>query len=78
MIPEDTIKWLKAKYYEIHPLIFQRSVERAKSGGELFDVLSTVPAEYPLVWCEKDRKWVATKDIFQVKDYLEKRGEAAN
>ena len=73
VIKEETVKWLKAKFFKMHPLVFHRSCERAKTGGELFDILSTAPDEYPLVWCEKDRKWLATTDIFQVKDYLDKK-----
>jgi hypothetical protein len=76
MIPEETIKWLKAKFIDLHPLIFQRSLERSRTGGELFDILSTFSNEYPVFWCEKSRKWLVTTDIFQVKDYLEKNASA--
>lgn len=66
MITADIISGLRSKF-PVHPLIFQRSLERAKSGGDLFDILSTIPQEYPIVWSEDERKWLTTTDIFQIK-----------
>ncbi len=72
MITKDVLDGLKEKFSEIHPLIFQRSIERAKSGGELFDILYAIPKEYPIVW---DGKWTHTKDLFQSKNFPKKDDE---
>ena len=71
---DDLIKALKEKFKHIHPLIFHRSLERAKTNGELFDILDTFPDEYPAVWNEDLKKWVTTKDLFQAKNFSLKEG----
>jgi hypothetical protein len=48
---------LQIRYSHIHPLIFMRSLEKAKSNGELFDILETIPKEYPIRWDEDNRCW---------------------
>lgn len=72
MIDKDVIDKLRERYSFLHPLLFQRSVERAKSPGDLFDILDTVPNEYPLIWDEDQRKWVTTKDLFQAASFVKK------
>jgi hypothetical protein len=66
MIESHIIKSLQEKYSSIHPLIFQRSVERAASASELFDILSLFPNDYPVIWDEEKRRWVKTMDITQL------------
>lgn len=56
---------LKKRYDKLHPLIFQRSLDKAKTNGELFDILESIPAEYPIVWNEETRSWKHTKDLLQ-------------
>jgi hypothetical protein len=56
---------LKRRYPDLHPLIFQRSLEKSKTNGELFDILETVPKEFPIVWDEKTRMWKKTDDLLQ-------------
>ena len=48
----------------MHPLIFQRSIERAASGGEAFDILEGTPATFPIMWDDQLRKWVAPTDMW--------------
>jgi hypothetical protein len=55
---------LKQRYIHLHPVLFARSVEKAESDSELFDILETIP-EYPLVWDENSRRWVTT-NIFHI------------
>lgn len=43
------------KRYNIHPLIFLRSVERAKDVMHLFDILESIPKKYPIEW--KEDRW---------------------
>lgn len=59
---------LKKRYAHLHPLVFQRSLEKAKTDGELFDMLDTFPQEFPVVWNEADRTWKQTDDLFQAKN----------
>jgi len=58
---------LRKRYSEIHPLIFQRSMEKAESDGELFDILESFPG-YPAIWDENNRRWIKTEDLLQSKD----------
>ena len=56
MLDENVVAKLKDKYSHLHPLLFARSVEHAKSNGDLFDILDTVPDQYPLSWSEKENR----------------------
>jgi len=58
---------LKQRYSHLHPLIFQRSLERARTNGELFDILDSIPIDkYPLKWREDKRVWEYTEDLLQI------------
>lgn len=57
---------LQERYKEIHPLLFQRSVENCISNGDLFDILEGLP-EPPLMWDHEAHRWVTT-DLVQSKD----------
>lgn len=72
MISEELLKALRDKYVGVHPLIFHRSKERSKTAGELFDILDTMPTEFPIVWHEESKRWVQTKDLFQAKSFSPK------
>lgn len=69
---DNVQKALKKRYSHLHPLVFQRSLERSKTNGELFDILESMPKEYPIVWDEKFRKWRHTEDLLQTN--LNKKG----
>lgn len=71
MIEENVLTGLRNRYPAVHPLIFHRSAEKAKSGGELFDILETIPVNYPIIWSEEWRQWVTTSDIFQAQTYVD-------
>lgn len=58
-------KALKDRYSHLHPLLFQRSLERSKTDGELFDLLDSMPKEYPIIWDELERRWKHTNDLLQ-------------
>jgi hypothetical protein len=57
---------LRERYKDKHPLLFQRSVEHAKTNGELFDIMESMP-ELPVVWDHDSRRWVTT-DLVQSKN----------
>lgn len=64
------IERLKDRYPNIHPLIFHRSVERAKSPGDLFDILDTFQQDFPVVWDAESRRWVKTDNIHQKEERI--------
>jgi hypothetical protein len=59
-----TMDGLRRRYSGLHPLVFQRSIERATSAGDAFDILEGVPAVFPIMWDDYDRKWVTPKDMW--------------
>ncbi len=63
MLTPAVVDALKRRYAALPPLLVHRSVERAASDGDLFDILDTVPAKYPVVWDEAARRWVPA-DLF--------------
>jgi hypothetical protein len=65
MIDQDVVNKMRLKYNCLHPLLFARSVERARSPGELFDILESVPSELPICWNEDKRRWETTDDLSQ-------------
>lgn len=69
MISKEMTDVLRVKYSSVNALMFHRSKERAKTAGELFDILDTIPEEFPIVWSEEDKRWVTTKDLFQAKTF---------
>jgi hypothetical protein len=71
MLDQNIVAKLKEKYSHLHPLLFHRSVERARSNGDLFDILDTVPQDYPLVWNDKDNRWAVCHDLFLKKELNE-------
>ena len=56
----EVVESLK-KRYNLHPLMFHRSLERAKTEGELFDILEDCPKDYPLKWDEDSNRWKICK-----------------
>lgn len=69
MFDPVVVSKLKEKYSNLHPLLFHRSVERAKSNGDLFDILDTCPKTYPLKWCDKESRWVEADDLYLVAEF---------
>lgn len=62
---DDVQNALKERYSNLHPLIFQRSLEKSENNAELFDILETVPEKYPIVWDDEKREWVFTGNLLQ-------------
>lgn len=60
---------MKERYPNLHPLLFQRSVEKARTLGELFDILEEVPVILPLAWDEESRRWKTTDDLTQTHSF---------
>lgn len=58
-------KALQERYSHLHPLIFQRTLEKVATNGEIFDILEGYPKEYPVVWDNPRKRWVHTKNLLQ-------------
>ncbi len=54
------IEKLRERYAGIHDTVFIRSMEKARSPGDLFDILDTFPGKYPVCWDENSRRWVCS------------------
>jgi hypothetical protein len=65
MIDSDIVNKMREKYNQVHPLIFSRSVERATSPGNLFDILESLPTELPVYWNMDSHRWATTDDLTQ-------------
>lgn len=67
---EEITQKFKDRYDHVHPLIFHRSCNYAKSLGELFDILEDLPKTFPLVWNFDKKRWEEVLDIrkFKTKD----------
>jgi hypothetical protein len=65
MIDEEVVSKLRDRYANLHPLVFSRSVERARSAGELFDILESIPDDLPIMWSDEDYRWIRTDDVTQ-------------
>jgi hypothetical protein len=64
MVDPKIIQGLRDRYPDIHPLLFHRSLERARGNGDFFDILDSIPKKYPLVWCEASYRWVTADDLY--------------
>lgn len=60
--------------YKVHPLLFQRSVEKSHSNGELFDLLEGLPTKYPVVWDDAEKCWKTTEDLLQGLAIVDEKG----
>lgn len=56
---------LRERYSHLHPLIFHRTIEKAATNVELFDILEGYPKEYPVIWDGYKKRWVHTKNLLQ-------------
>lgn len=63
MIDDRTLSNFRAKYASVHPLVFQRSLDRANSALELFEILESVPQSAPFSWDEGSRSWRSDEDM---------------
>lgn len=59
----EIVDKLRARYAGVHPVVFQRMLERAATEVELFDILDTFSADYPIAFDADARRLVPAKDI---------------
>jgi len=70
-ICEENLSALKIRYSKVHPLMFHRSVERARSVADLFEILEGIPVRFPVVWDDSKRMWVKETDLTAQKNIKE-------
>lgn len=75
---DDVKEALKKRYAHLHPLLFQRSLEKARSNGELFDLLEGMPTDMPVVWDDKERVWKSTNDLLQNQSFKKRNSKEVN
>lgn len=68
---EGLLARFRDKYSHIHPLLLQRSIERAKDSTDLFEILESIPKKPPFSWSEESRSWVKDMDV-SAKKHLKK------
>jgi hypothetical protein len=62
----EIVENIRRKFSSVHPLIFQRSWEKAKTPGELFDLLDTLPP-LPFVWDAEAGCWRTVANLVDPK-----------
>ncbi len=75
---EKVVTGLRSRYPRVHPLMFHRSMEKAKSVGDLFDILEMMPDKFPIVWNDDTRRWETTDDLFRSKAYVAKQRQKSD
>ena len=61
---QQIVEKLKERY-KVHPVLFQRLLERAKNEVELFDILDTMPRSFPIAWDIENRRLSSVMDILK-------------
>jgi len=67
---DKIVQALRIRFTNVHPLLFHRSIERATTNGNLFDILDTIP-EFPIVWNDDIGRWEST-DLLQARSFEKK------
>lgn len=64
-LSEDEARVLQSlkEKYKVHDVVFSRSVGKATSVTDLFDILHTMPGELPLIWDKDERRWCLVREI---------------
>lgn len=60
---DPVLENLKNRHKNLHPLVFHRSVEKARDLANLFDILEDMPKKYPIIWDEKSGSWTQESDF---------------
>jgi hypothetical protein len=60
---DSCVEAFKKRYSGLHPLIFHRSVERARSASDLFEILEGMPSKFPISWDDSKHMWVKDSDV---------------
>lgn len=63
IICQEVLDNFRKKYSNIHPLVLQRSIERARDASDLFEILESVPKKPPYSWNEEKHAWTKDFDV---------------
>lgn len=61
VMKHEVVRKLRERYQGVPQVIFIRSLEKARTLGDLFDIVSTAPTKFPLEWNSNERRWVTSK-----------------
>jgi len=64
IINNEVIRKLRERYRNVPEPMFFRSLEKARSLGDLFDILDTFPSDFPVEWSEAEHRWATNKKLF--------------
>lgn len=59
----DIVEKLRLRYSKVHPVLFQRILEKSINETELFDILDTIPDSFPLIFDNDTRRLMPTSLI---------------
>lgn len=62
---KEIVGKLRARYSNVHPVLFQRVLEKAKNEVELFDILDTIPDTLPLIFNSDIRRLTPVGDMLK-------------
>lgn len=65
-VGEKELLNFRSKYSAVHPLVFHRSLEKATSALDLFEILESIPSKAPFSWDDDAHSWVAVEDFMAV------------
>lgn len=62
IIDQSVFDSLKKRYCDVHPILFNRCLEKSSTVGEIFEQLETIKdlmaeGDYPIVWDDAARRW---------------------
>lgn len=58
----ESLDAFRKRYSHLHPLVVQRSIERAANLSDLFEILESVPKP-PFSWNEERHAWAKDLDV---------------
>jgi hypothetical protein len=64
------VEKLIERYSHLHPLVRHRSLMKAKTVGELFDLFDSFPETMPVTWDETNRRWLRA-DLLQTRKFIQ-------
>jgi hypothetical protein len=64
---DSCVEAFKKRYSGLHPLIFHRSVERARGASDLFEILESMPSKFPISWDDNKHVWAKDSDVIAQK-----------
>jgi hypothetical protein len=59
----ESLESFRQRYSYLHPLVVQRSIERAVNLADLFEILESVPKKPPFSWNEEKHAWIKNLDV---------------